>query len=201
MPIVGNAHVDANTFVPRKDKNGAVATHIVYETHSLSEDNERGKATGWLDGRLSEEGRRQAARLGDRRREDGLSTVFSSDLGRARETVAIALAGSTLPVLLDWRLRECDYGVFNGRPADEVHGDRLAHLDQPYPGGESWRQAVERVRGFLEDLRLRWDGKRVLVVGHSVTRCALEYWVGGVPLETSLMAEFAWQEGWEYRLG
>jgi 2,3-bisphosphoglycerate-dependent phosphoglycerate mutase len=178
-----------------------VATQIVYETHSISEDNERGRATGWLDGRLSEEGRRQAARLGERRRRDDLSAVFSSDLGRARETVAIAFAGSTSPVLLDWRLRECDYGLLNGRPSDEVHGDRLAHLDQPYPGGESWRQAVERVRGFLDDLRLRWDGQRVLVVGHAATRWALEHWVGGVPLETSLVAEFEWQEGWEYRWG
>ena len=178
-----------------------MATQIVYETHSISEDNERGRATGWLDGRLSEEGRRQAARLGDRRRGDGLSAVFSSDLGRARETVAIAFAGSTLPVLLDWRLRECDYGLINGGPTGEVHVDRLAHLDQPYPGGESWRQAVGRVRGFLDDLQLRWDGQRVLVVGHAATRWALEHWVNGVPVETSLVAEFEWQEGWEYRWG
>jgi broad specificity phosphatase PhoE len=41
---------------------------IVYETHSWSVDNERGVATGWLPGRLSEQGQRQAEELGARRR-------------------------------------------------------------------------------------------------------------------------------------
>jgi 2,3-bisphosphoglycerate-dependent phosphoglycerate mutase len=30
---------------------------IVFETHAISEDNERGHATGWLPGRLSDQGR------------------------------------------------------------------------------------------------------------------------------------------------
>jgi hypothetical protein len=31
-----------------------VTVGLVYETHSITEDNERGIATGWLPGRLSE---------------------------------------------------------------------------------------------------------------------------------------------------
>ena len=34
-----------------------MTTQIVFETHSVSTDNESGIATGWLDGQLSEEGR------------------------------------------------------------------------------------------------------------------------------------------------
>ncbi len=68
-------------------------------------------------------------------------------------------------MLYDWRLRECDYGRNNGMPAAELHRGRAEHLDQPYPEGESWRQAVTRVGRFLGDLPLRWDGRRVLVVG------------------------------------
>jgi broad specificity phosphatase PhoE len=45
-----------------------MTTQIVFETHSVSTDNESGIATGWLDGQLSEEGRRLARRLGVRRR-------------------------------------------------------------------------------------------------------------------------------------
>jgi alpha-ribazole phosphatase/probable phosphoglycerate mutase len=37
-----------------------------------------------------------------------------SDLKRAIETVEVAFAGSGIPVLIDWRLRECDYGQLNG---------------------------------------------------------------------------------------
>ncbi|MGH3547501.1 MAG: hypothetical protein ACRDQU_05150 [Pseudonocardiaceae bacterium] len=39
-------------------------TMIVFETHSWSEDNDRGVGTGWLPGRLSERGRELARELG-----------------------------------------------------------------------------------------------------------------------------------------
>ena len=41
-----------------------MSVEVVFETHSLSVDNERGIATGWLPGRLSLDGRRLAAELG-----------------------------------------------------------------------------------------------------------------------------------------
>jgi 2,3-bisphosphoglycerate-dependent phosphoglycerate mutase len=173
---------------------------IVYETHSTTEDNERGVATGWLPGRLSSTGRDQARCLGDRRCDDGIDTVFTSDLRRAVETVEIAFAGSPIPVLQDWRLRECDYGDRNGTPVSEFHGARHRHLDHPYPGGESWRQAAARVGRFLDDLPVRWQGRRVLVVGHTATRWALDHLLTGARLEDLIDAPFDWQEGWEYRL-
>jgi 2,3-bisphosphoglycerate-dependent phosphoglycerate mutase len=195
----GAGRRDAHAYVPEAGA-GTVAVQIVYETHSTSEDNDLGLATGWLDGRLSAEGRLQAAALGGRRGSDGLACVFSSDLGRARETVEIAFGGSPFPILFDWRLRECDYGSLNGGPTSEVHADRLAHLDEPYPDGESWRQAVARVGPCLDDVRLRYEGRRVLVVGHAATRWGLEHVLNGIALERLLVEAFEWQEGWEYRI-
>jgi 2,3-bisphosphoglycerate-dependent phosphoglycerate mutase len=174
---------------------------VVFETHSITVDNERGVATGWLPGELSKRGRELARELGRRRAGDGLAAVFCSDLARAVETARIAFAGAPVPVLLDWRLRECDCGGQNGMPAAELHACRRAHLDARYPGGESWRQAVARVGWFLDDLPRRWDGCRVLVIGHVATRWGLDYWLNGVPLEDLVDADFAWQEGWEYQLG
>jgi 2,3-bisphosphoglycerate-dependent phosphoglycerate mutase len=183
-------------FSGRKD---AVVIEIVFETHSWSEDNERGVATGWLPGRLSDRGRLLAGELGLRRRQDGIAAVFASDLTRAAETAQIAFAGSKTPVLHDWRLRECDYGWHNGSPAAQL--DKQAHIDNPYPGGESWRQALSRVGGVLSDLKSRWDGQRVLIIGHVATGWALEYYLNQVPLEKLVNNGFEWREGWEYRLG
>jgi broad specificity phosphatase PhoE len=174
---------------------------VVFETHSISVDNERGMATGWLPGELSQRGRSGAAELGRRRRDDGLAAVFCSDLARAEQTARIAFAGTPVPVLLDWRLRECDYGRQSGMPVAELHAGRRHHLDVPYPGGESWRQAVARIGWFLEDLRRRWDGQRVLVIGHVATRWGLDHWLNARALEELVDADFAWQEGWEYQLG
>jgi broad specificity phosphatase PhoE len=50
-----------------------MSTEIVFETHSWSEDNDLGNATGWLPGTLSERGQELARELGARRRDDGIS--------------------------------------------------------------------------------------------------------------------------------
>lgn len=171
---------------------------IVFETHSTTEDNQNGLATGWLPGRLSALGREQAAALGARRRGDGIAAVFSSDLARSVETARIAFGGSAIPVLLDWRLRECDYGQLNGSPAAELHAHRGEYVDMPYPGGESWRQAAARVASFVADLPMRWSGQRVLVIGHVATRWGFEHLLLGTPLKDLAVRDFGWQPGWEY---
>ena len=177
-----------------------MAIEVVFESHSTTVDNEQGRATGWLPGLLSAQGQAQARQLGRRRGNDGITAVFSSDLARAAQTASIAFGQCAIPVLHDWRLRECDYGSCNGMPASELHAARLEHLDQPYPGGKSWRQAVTRVGRFLTDLPLRWNGCRVLVIGHVATWWGLDHFINGVPLENLAQEGFAWQEGWEYRI-
>jgi 2,3-bisphosphoglycerate-dependent phosphoglycerate mutase len=175
---------------------------IVFETHALTEDNERGIATGWLPGRLSEQGRANAVEMGRRRRDDGITAVFSSDLRRSAQTTEIAFGGTGIPILYDWRLRECDFGDRNGTPATEVKHDRLDYCDRPYPGGESHVQAIARTAGFLADLPSRWAGRRVMLIGHLATYRALEHVTGGRTVRELVAADFHWRDhGWEYRLG
>jgi alpha-ribazole phosphatase/probable phosphoglycerate mutase len=169
---------------------------LIYETHSLTTDNEAGVATGWLPGELSAAGRDRARELGERRRD--ADAVFSSDLGRALETVAIAFAEHAVPVFYDWRLRECDYGALNGAPVEELEVGK--HVDVPYPGGESYRDVVARVASFLDDLRRGWAGKRVVVVSHAAPRWALQHLLDATPLEQLVGAPFDWQPGWTFRL-
>jgi len=175
-----------------------VSVTVVYETHSLTLDNDAGIATGWLPGELSPAGRALAGELGQRRRDDGLAGVFSSDLRRAVDTVEIAFAGSPLSRRLDPRLRECDYGELNGAPVARIDTEKLRRVEEPFPGGESYRQVVERMRSFLVDLTAAAGGGRVLVVAHAANRFALDHLVHGVPLEELVAAPFDWQEGWEY---
>ena len=127
-------------------------------------------------------------------RNDGIDAIFTSDLARAVETVQIAFPESGVPILMDWRLRECDYGDMTGIAPELL--DRDAHIDVPYPSGESWRQAADRVAWFLRDIERRWQRSRLLVVGHTATWRGLEHAINGTPLNTP----FEWQPGWEYRL-
>jgi broad specificity phosphatase PhoE len=169
---------------------------LVYETHSTTTDNEDGLATGWLPGRLSPDGWEQARELGRRRANERFDAVYASDLRRASDTAEIAFGGSSIPILLDWRLRECNYGEQNGAPNATV--DRAAHVDTPFPGGESYRDVVARTESFLRDLR---DGTRVCVIAHTANRWALDHLVHGTPLEELVAAPFDWRPGWTYEIG
>jgi len=171
---------------------------LVYETHATTTDNEAGIATGWLPGQLSDAGKEQARELGQRRRD--VEAVFCSDLGRALETMELAFLESDLPIFLDWRLREIDYGDLNGAPWDEVDAVRAQHIESPFPGGESYHDVVARTDSFVRDVKRRWDERRICVIAHSANRLALDYLSRGAPLERLVAEPFDWRPGWEYRL-
>jgi alpha-ribazole phosphatase/probable phosphoglycerate mutase len=173
---------------------------IVYETHAISTDNEAGIATGWLPGRLSESGRDGALEMGERRRDDGISAIYVSDLERALETVRIAFDGRDISIHVDGRLRECNYGRLNGMPRETLEHERASHVEVPWPEGESYLDVVARTRDLLVDIARDHDGERVLLVAHSANLFALRYLLEGHDLHELLSAEFGWQPGWEFRL-
>jgi broad specificity phosphatase PhoE len=171
-------------------------TRLIYETHSTTVDNERGIATGWLPGELSERGRQESRELGFRRAEVDL--VFSSDLRRAVQTVD--LSGLTVPRAQDWRLRECNYGELNGAPVAALQ-PRVERVHTPFPGGQSYNDVLELTRSFLADVKRWYDDATVLVVAHSANRWALDHLLGsGQPLEELIESQFNWQPGWTYGL-
>ncbi|HEX8858339.1 MAG TPA: histidine phosphatase family protein [Actinomycetes bacterium] len=177
-----------------------MAVEILYETHALSTDNEAGIATGWLPGQLSLRGRQLAVELGQRHRSRAIAAVFVSDLARAVQTAEVAFGDRAIPIHTDARLRECNYGRYNGMPVVQLAAQRARHIDQPYPGGQSYRQVVTQVRDFLGELSAGWDGHTVVVIGHSATRWALDCLLDGKTLEELVDAPFAWQPGWRYLL-
>lgn len=177
-----------------------MVVELVYETHSTSTDNEAGIATGWLPGQLSAAGRQQARELGARRRDDGVAVVFTSDLRRAMQTAQIAFGGSGILVHQDVRLRECNYGTLNSAPVATVAAQRRSRIHEPFPGGESYDQVVDRTAGFLADIVRDWDGHRVVVVAHSANRWALDVLVHGSRLADLVDTPFTWQPGWLYRV-
>ena len=175
-----------------------MSVRLRYETHSLTMDNECGRATGWLPGELSETGRALARELGPRGLADRPAAVFVSDLARAVETARIAFGEHELPIIQDSRLRECNYGTQNGMPVEQLAASRRQHLDKPYPQGQSYQDVVAATADFLVDLVAGYDGRSVVVIAHSANKWALDHLLDGVALEDLVDAPFGWQEGWYY---
>jgi alpha-ribazole phosphatase/probable phosphoglycerate mutase len=85
-------------------------------------------------------------------------------------------------------------------PVERLVRERRSHIHTPFPGGQSYLDVVDQMAGFLTDLACDWPGRRVLVIGHSATRWALDHLLTGMELEYLVDAPFGWREGWTYTL-
>ena len=173
---------------------------LIFETHATSLDNEAGLASGWFDVALSTKGEEQARQLGERRRHEVIAAVYCSDLIRSWRTGEIAFRDRAVPIIRDARLRECDYGDLTRQPTVEIERRRVRHLTDPFPGGESYQQAADRVSTWLRDAAWDAGASAILVIGHRATFYALEHLLRGVTLHDAVTSSWSWQPGWSYDL-
>ncbi|MEO7505284.1 MAG: histidine phosphatase family protein [Sphingomicrobium sp.] len=126
------------------------------------------------------------ARLPDEERPE---LLISSPYVRARQTAeticnAGGLAGGSRRWILDERLREREFGVFDGLtprgiaekfPEEAAHRAKLGKFYHRAPGGESWADVILRLRSMLNTINLQYGGKRVLLIAHQVVVMCLRY--------------------------
>src|SRR4030042_471996 len=86
-----------------------------FAAHSTTKDNEAHLSSGWKDIELSDLGIQQSKEMGERFKDIKIDLICCSDLKRAVDTVKIAFEDK-YPVIVDKRLRELNYGDFNGKP-------------------------------------------------------------------------------------
>jgi len=172
---------------------------IVFEAHSTTVDNENHVSSGHYDVELSELGLAQSKELGERYKNDSFEAIFCSDLQRSYKTAELAF-GIRYPIIKDSRLRECDYGDLTQHPSSEVDPEKVGHINAPFPNGESYEQTAERMKSFLDDLIAKYDGKKVMIIGHRATQYGLQHWINEVPLQDAITVPWKWQPGWTYEL-
>lgn len=127
---------------------------ITYFVHSITEDNEKGLATGWMQGALSEEGTKRALELRSDLSNLSFDAVFCSDLKRAIQSTELFF-NKKYPVFIDWRLRECNYGEYDGKPAIDFKKDREhEYILKPYQSGESYNDVENRLISFFKRFKL-----------------------------------------------
>ncbi|HRH32796.1 MAG TPA: histidine phosphatase family protein [bacterium] len=172
---------------------------IVFEPHGTTIDNEAHRASGHNDVELSPLGIQQSKEMGERYKDDHFDAIFCSDLQRAYKSAEIGFRDKW-PIIKDARLRECDYGDFTQHPSSEVDVQKPLRISEPFPHGESYEQASERMKSFLQDIKKNYDGKKIMIIGHRATQYGLEYWINKVPLEKIIITPWKWQPGWMYQL-
>ncbi len=162
-------------------------TELILIRHGQTEWNLQGRIQGHLHGELGALGKRQAEALAARLATISFEALYSSDLHRAVQTAEAIARKCGHAIHTDVRLREKNYGDFEGLTMAEVRERypedfaRMVGTDDEYviPGGESRRQKNTRAIACIEELAARHVGRRVLVVTHGgVLSCLFQYVLG-----------------------
>ncbi|MCC7447602.1 MAG: histidine phosphatase family protein [Anaerolineae bacterium] len=156
-----------------------MATRITLIRHGETAWNVNGRWQGHAAVPLNDQGRDQAARLGEKLRPiaDEIAAIYASDSLRTRQTANIIAARINRQVIPDPRLREIDLGEWQGLTVEEVRqwdGERLAHVQAdsfniPRPGGESFSVVADRALNALHEIVEQHKDQHVLVVSHGGT--------------------------------
>lgn len=152
--------------------------------HGLAASNRDDVASSTVPGEgLTPEGVEQACALSRELAEEDIDVALTSRLARTQETLALALDGRDVPVVVEAELDEIRFGSFDGGPLEAYRAWAASHPpDEPAPGGgESRAQAAAR---FARGLRLvlARPEDRVLVVGHALSiRYLIDAAEGHVP--------------------
>ena len=177
--------------------------NITYFVHGTTTDNEADLSSGWNDVDLSDLGLRQAVELKELVKDKKFDVVFCSDLKRAVESAELGFEGSA-PIIIDERLRECNYGKYNGKPSEIVEPMQERSVTDKFPEGESYEDVRIRITDFLDYIRDSYDGKNVAIIAHKAPQLALDVIIKNKTWEQAFAEDWrkrkAWQPGWEYIL-
>lgn len=141
-----------------------------------------GLVQGDTESMLTEYGKEQAAEIGKKLENYHFDFVFSSPLSRAYQTAEIIIQ-NRLPIMIDERLNERDYGDFEGQTREEFDFKGYWNFDNNLKEnhGESVQLLCMRVDDFLKDIKEKYPDKNILVVTHSGVARAIYYCIHGIP--------------------
>lgn len=129
--------------------------------------NVENRVSGRTDIPLTQRGLEQARALAENARGKGIEIILASPLLRARQTAQAVSDAIGVPVEIDERLIELDFGIFEGGSRfDPDFQYTRAQMPTRYPGGESAFDLAHRVYSLLEDVKGKYDGRTVLLVCH-----------------------------------
>ena len=174
---------------------------IDYYVHGTSTENEAGVSSGWSDCELSERGISETKKAAAEITGKNFDLVYCSDLRRAKQSAEILFGSRNLNIIHDKRLRECNYGIYNGRPHENL--SYLDFITTRYPEGESLIDVQNRIEDLLNELKQKYKNKRIAFVSHRAPQLALNVILNKMTWEDAINRDWRtigkWQAGWEFR--
>ena len=160
--------------------------------HGKTDWNVRHKLQGRTDIPLNEEGKRMAENAGREYSDIHFDICYCSPLIRAKETAEIMLKGRNVPIIIDERLTEMGFGIYEGVEDSfqipDCPVNVLFYKPESYiavENGETLSDLYKRTGEFIKEIiepALKQD-KDILIVGHGVMNLSIVCQVKDISIE------------------
>lgn len=144
--------------------------HFYFIRHGQSAWNVENKICGATDISLTEKGHEQAIETGKKFIEQGLSAdmILYSPLVRAAETARHISEMTGIPMQVEERLREQNFGKYEGTARDGAEfKEAKKQFVCRYEGGESMLHLAQRIYNLLDDIKAESEEKTYILVAHN----------------------------------
>src|SRR5262245_4853683 len=152
-------------------------TRLLLVRHGATAATEEDRFSGSSGAELSDLGRWQAARLGERLGGERLAAIYASPLSRALDTARILAGHCALEPIVRDGLREIGHGRWEGMKRSDVAQQFAAEFsaweEDPFTfapeGGESGVAVLARALPVVREIVTAHRGEQVAVVSHKAT--------------------------------
>ena len=143
-------------------------TTLYLVRHGETVDNANQIMQGQTQGKLNENGIKQARELSEQWKDKAIDIILASDLKRSIDTARIIAEPHRLEVLTTPLLRERDWGSFTGRFIPDLKGE-------VWPDDiETLENLLSRAGEFIAYVKQTFPEKKVLAVGHGIINKAIQ---------------------------
>lgn len=158
--------------------------------HGQTDRNKEKRLSCGNEAKLNKTGIEQAKCAGEILKNIDYDLIICSPYQRTRLTAEIANT-KMVPVIFDNHLREREAGVLDGKYFSEFTKDEIAdffnyHKNVNYENAENIKDFCRRVWDFLDEIRLKYKDKTILLVTHNIVIRAIKAYKFGIPENGSI---------------
>jgi len=159
--------------------------------HGETEHNRDNIVSGISDSILTETGKLQSKKLAEYFSNETIDAIYTSPSSRALETAQDIAKKKHLQVNCDERLREINFGDWEGKNWDFVSQNipNWKEIRHEYrsPNGETQQEVSDRVFAFLREIKKKHKEENIIIIGHgSVNKAFL-----GILLKISIKERYS----------
>ncbi len=156
--------------------------------HGLTKCNVEKKYNGRYDEDIIEEGINQAIKASHIVKDLNIDLIICSPMKRTKHTMELVNVNN-IDVIYDDRLMERDNGKLTLTKIDEYYNNEYYNYysTKPVEGLETLPQLFTRVHSFLDEIKIKYSDKNILLVTHGAVARAIQFYFEKMPKDGMLL--------------